>query len=47
MYSNYNARIGLNGSHFLTAGFLVCCTYKVTKKGTSDRVRGTMYFKLD
>ena len=25
------------------AWFLVYCTYKVTKMGTSDRVRGSMY----
>ena len=40
MYSKYAAHISSNGSHFLTAGFLGYYTYKVNKKGTSDRVTG-------
>ena len=40
MYSKYTANISSNGCHFLTAAFLINCTYKVIKMGTSDRVRG-------
>ena len=29
MYSKYTAHINSNESHFLAAGFLVNCTYKV------------------
>ena len=33
MYSKYTAHISSNRSHFLMAGFLVYCKYKVTKNG--------------
>ena len=45
MYSNYTAHIILNGSHFLMVEFLVYCTYKIRKMGTSNTVRDTMHSK--
>ena len=36
MYSKYTAHVRSKGSHFLTAGFLVYCTYKVSKIGADQ-----------
>ena len=46
MYSNYTAHISSNGSHFLTAGFLVYYTYKVSKiLYDQTKLEVTMYSK--
>ena len=46
MYSKIIALIRSNGSHFLTAGFLRYCTYKVTQKWVNrTELEVTMYTK--